>query len=265
MRTDRRDRPGRRAEPRHRQDRERPRTGTDEWLYGRNAVNESLTAARRHFRRVLLLQSAGSDPRLESIERRAEQLGVPVERVDRGSIEHVVSEVNHQGVALLATPYPYAPATVLEEWNGSMLALDHLQDPQNVGTMLRAAEAFGVETILIPKDRAASITPAAVNASAGAVEHLSIVRTVNLAQELERLKKRGIWIVGIENREDAGLLGQTPIPTPCVLVVGSEGQGIGPNLAKRCDLHLKIEMHGAVNSLNAATAGSIALFALTQS
>jgi len=114
-------------------------------------------------------------------------------------------------------------------------------------------------------NRAASITPAAVNASAGAVEYLSIVQTVNLAQELERLKKRGIWIVGIENRENAGLLGQTPIPTPCVLVVGSEGQGIGPNLAKRCDLLLKIEMHGAVNSLNAATAGSIALFALTQS
>src|SRR4029078_4047956 len=108
-------------------------------------------------------------------------------------------------------------------WNGSMLALDHLQDPPNVGTMLRAAEGFGVETILTPQDRADSITPAAVNASAGAVDHLSIVRTVNLAQELERLKKRGIWIVGIENRRDDGRLGHTPIPTPCVLVVGSEG------------------------------------------
>jgi 23S rRNA (guanosine2251-2'-O)-methyltransferase len=265
LRTESRDPSGRRADPRYRPGRERPRTGSDEWLYGRNAVNESLTAARRQFRLVLLLQSAGNDPRLDSIDHRAKQLGVPVERVDRETIDRVVSDVNHQGVAALATPYPYAPATALEEWSGSMLALDHLQDPQNVGTMLRAAEAFGVAAILIPKDRAASITPAAVNASAGAVEHLSIVQTVNLAQELERLKKRGLWIVGIENRANAALLGQTPIPTPCVLVVGSEGHGIGPNLAKRCDVLLKIEMHGAVNSLNAATAGSIALFALTQS
>jgi 23S rRNA (guanosine2251-2'-O)-methyltransferase len=264
LRTDRRDRPGRRSEPKHRRERERSAQSGDEWLYGRNAVNESLRAGRRRFRRVLILQSAGGDTRLESIERRARQLGVPVERVDREAIEHVVFDVNHQGVATLATPYPYTSADTLEEINGSILALDHLQDPQNVGTLMRAAEAFGVKTILIPKDRAAGITPAAVNASAGAVEHLSIVQTVNLAQELERLKKRGIWIVGIENREHAQRLGQIQIPSPWVLIVGSEGQGIGPNLAKRCDLLLRIEMQGAVNSLNAATAGSIALFAMTQ-
>lgn len=265
MRTDRRDRPGRRSEPKHRRERERSAQSGDEWLYGRNAVNESLVAGRRRFRRVLILQSAGGDTRLESIERRARQSGIPVERVDRETIEHVVFDVNHQGVAAQATPYPYASADALEEISGSILALDHLQDPQNVGTLLRAAEAFGVKAILIPKDRAAGITPAAVNASAGAVEHLSIVQTVNLAQELERLKKRGIWIVGIENREQAQLLGRTQIPTPCVLIVGSEGQGIGPNLAKRCDLLLKIEMRGAVNSLNAATAGSIALFEISRS
>jgi 23S rRNA (guanosine2251-2'-O)-methyltransferase len=224
-----------------------------------------LLAARRQFRRILILQSAGNDPRLESIERNARQLGVPVDHVDRLAIEHVLFDVNHQGVAALATPYPYASTDSLEDINGSILALDHLLDPQNVGTLLRAAEACGVKTILLPKDRAASITPAVVNSSAGAVEHLSIVQTVNLAQELERSKKQGRWIVGIENRENSAILGETPVPTPCVLVIGSEGHGMGPNLAKRCDLLLKIEMHGAVNSLNAATAGAIALYEVTRS
>lgn len=188
-----------------------------------------------------------------------------IERVDRETIERAVFDVNHQGVAALATPYPYASAEILDDASATMLALDHLVDPQNVGTLLRTAEAFGVRTIIVPKDRAAKITPAVVNSSAGAVEHLQIVQTVNLAQELERLKKRGIWIVGIENRDNSMILGESPIPTPCVLVIGSEGQGMGPNLAKRCDLLLKIEMRGSVNSLNAATAGSIALYEVARS
>lgn len=266
MRTERRDRLGKRAEPRRdrERDREQSRPTGEEWLYGRNGVNESLKAGRRRFRRVLILQSAGGDPRLDSIEARSRELGVKIEKVDRETIERSVFDVNHQGVAALATPYQYAGVDALESREGSMLALDHLVDPQNVGTLLRAAEAFGVHTVIIPKDRAAGITPAVVNSSAGAVEHLTIVQAVNLAQELERLKKRGHWIVGIENHERASILGETAIPTPCVLVVGSEGQGMGPNIAKRCDLLLKIEMQGAVNSLNAATAGSIALFEVSR-
>jgi 23S rRNA (guanosine2251-2'-O)-methyltransferase len=214
---------------------------------------------------MLLLASAGSDPRLDSIQERARSLGVTFERVDRETIDRAVPDVNHQGVVAFTSPYPYAPADALEVADGSMLALDHLVDPQNVGTLLRAAEAFGVRTVLLPRDRSAGITPAVVNSSAGAVEHLSIVQVVNLAQALDRLKQRGIWVVGIEHHERAAILGETPIPTPCVIVIGSEGQGMGPNLAKRCDLLLKIEMRGEVNSLNAATAGSIALFELSRS
>jgi len=264
LRTERRDRPGKRAEHRPRHDPRQERSGGDEWLYGRNAVNEAIRAGRRQFRHVLVLESAGEDPRLEAIGHCARSLGIPLERVDREAIDRVVPVVNHQGVAALATPYPYAEIGALDAVDHSMLALDHLVDPQNVGTLLRAAEALGVKTILIPKDRAAGITPAVVNSSAGAVEHLTIVRTVNLAHELERLKKRGMWIVGIENHERSAILGSMQIPIPCVLVIGSEGQGMGPNLAKRCDVLFKIEMCGAVNSLNAATAGSIALYELTR-
>lgn len=265
MRTERRDRPGKRTEPQRHHAIDSSRLTGDEWLYGRNAVNESLREGRRQVRRVLLLQRAGADPGLAWIEQHARKLGLAIERVERDVIDRIVPDVNHQGVAILATPYPYAGVDILDEIDHTVLALDHLVDPQNVGTLLRAAEAFGVKTILLPKDRAARITPAVVNSSAGAVEHLTIVQTVNLTRELDRLKKRGYWIVGIEQHERAQLLGSTPIPTPCVLVIGSEGQGMGPNLAKHCDLLLKIEMMGQVNSLNAAIAGSIALFEITRS
>jgi 23S rRNA (guanosine2251-2'-O)-methyltransferase len=214
---------------------------------------------------VLILQSAGGDPRLAAISQRAGELGVLVKTVDRSALDDVAFDVNHQGVAVLASPYPYAGRETMETTSESMLALDHLLDPQNVGTLLRAAEAFGTRTVLIPRDRAARITPAVVNASAGAVEHLRIVQVVNLGQELERLKRGGFWIAGIENHERATVLGSTPIPTPTVLIVGSEGYGLGANLTKRCDLLLKIEMRGHVNSLNAATAGSIALYELFRS
>lgn len=263
MRTDRTGRPGNRASG-ERERRPRERTG-DEWLYGRNAVNEALRAGRRRFHHILLLESSGGDERLGEIEQRARASKVTFERVDRATIERAVPNVNHQGVVAFASPYPYAPVSAIETIDGSILALDHLVDPQNVGTLLRAAEALGVRTVLLPRDRSAGITPAVVNSSAGAVEHLTIAQVVNLAQELERMKQRGYWIVGIEHHERAATLGTTPIPTPCVLVIGSEGHGMGPNLAKRCDLLLQIEMQGQVNSLNAATAGSIALYELSRS
>ena len=154
---------------------------------------------------------------------------------------------------------------VLEERNGSMLALDHLVDPQNVGTLLRAAEAFGVKTVLLPRDRSAGITPAVVNSSAGAVEHLSIVQVVNLAHELERLKERGHWIVGIEHDERAAILGATPIPTPCVLVSVPRDRESVRTWPSAAICYSKSRCSGEVNSLNAATAGSIALFELSRS
>lgn len=262
MRTDRRGRPGRRADG-GRDRRQHQRSG-DEWLYGRNAVNEALKAGRRRFHHLLLLSTAGNDPRLDAIQERARQRGVTFERVDRETIDRAVPDVNHQGVVAFASPYPYANSGLLDDASMSMLALDHLVDPQNVGTLLRAAEAFGVRTVLLPRERSAGVTPAVVNSSAGAVEHLDIVQVVNLGQTVDRLKEHGHWIVGIEHHERANVLGTVPIPTPCVLIVGSEGQGMGPNLAKRCDLLLKIEMQGEVNSLNAAIAGSIALFELSR-
>jgi 23S rRNA (guanosine2251-2'-O)-methyltransferase len=169
---------------------------------------------------------------------------------------------NHQGLALDAGEYEYTTLDEFARAPGAVLALDHLQDPQNFGTLLRAAEAAGVAGILIPQDRAVAVTPAVVNASAGAVEHLAIARVPNLARALDELKQRGRWVVGLDSGAGAGDLYATDVPTPVALVVGAEGTGIGPNVLRRCDLRLSLPMRGRVASLNAATAGALALFEL---
>jgi 23S rRNA (guanosine2251-2'-O)-methyltransferase len=143
-----------------------------------------------------------------------------------------------------------------------VIALDHLQDPQNLGTLLRAAEACGVGLVLIPADRAAEVTPAVVNASAGAVEHLVISRVTNLARELDDLKANGWWVAGLDHGNASQNLYDAEVPTPTVIVLGAEGKGISPNVRRRCDLIVRLPMQGKIESLNAATAGSVVLFEL---
>jgi 23S rRNA (guanosine2251-2'-O)-methyltransferase len=141
-----------------------------------------------------------------------------------------------------------------------MLALDGLEDPQNLGTLLRTAEATGVAAIVIPTDRAAGVTPAVVNASSGAVEHLRVAREVNLARWLTRAKAAGFWIVGLSGESGAQSLFDTSMAGPVVVVVGSEGSGLRRLVADACDILAAIPMVGEIESLNAAVAGSIALY-----
>lgn len=177
-------------------------------------------------------------------------------------LDDLTTGANHQGVALETSPFPYAALGDLLDRSGTLLVLDHLQDPQNFGTLLRAAEASGVAGVVLPQDRAVGVTAAVVNASAGAVEHLHIARVPNLARALDGIKERGWWVVGLAAGPDAVALFTANLPSPITLVVGSEGSGIGPNVARRCDLMVSLPMRGVVASLNAATAGSIALFEL---
>jgi 23S rRNA (guanosine2251-2'-O)-methyltransferase len=144
------------------------------------------------------------------------------------------------------------------------LALDHLQDVQNLGTLLRTAEAMAVAGVLLPDRRSASITPAVVNSSAGAVEHLPIAEVGNLVQALERLKNAGAWVVGLDAGAGAVPLPKADLSGPIVLVVGAEGSGLTRLVREHCDWLLAIPMHGKVASLNAAVAGSVALVAARQ-
>src|SRR5215213_6864294 len=236
------------------------RTGR-ELLYGRNAVLEALRG-RRGIERLFVAEGAREDERLRGLMRLATERGVEIERIPRLMLDDATRGANHQGIALEAEPYRYGELEDLLAAPGTVLVLDHLQDPQNVGTLFRAAEAAGVAGVVIPEDRAAVVTPGVVNASAGAVEHLRVAAVPNLAQALEAFKGSGRWVAGLDAGTSASNIFATEIPTPAVLVVGAEGAGLGANLRKHCDLLLALPMRGRVDSLNAATAGAIAIYEL---
>jgi 23S rRNA (guanosine2251-2'-O)-methyltransferase len=238
------------------------RTGR-ELLYGRNAVREALRG-RRGIERLFVAEGVREDERLRALLALAAERGAEIDRVPRLLLDDVLRGANHQGIALEAEPYRYAPFEDLLEMPGTVLVLDHLQDPQNVGTLFRAAEAVGVAGVVIAEDRAASVTPAVVNASAGAVEHLRVAAVPNLVRALEALKGSGRWVAGLDAGPDATNIYITEIPTPAALVVGAEGPGLGANLRKHCDLLLALPMRGRIDSLNAATAGAIALYELSR-
>jgi 23S rRNA (guanosine2251-2'-O)-methyltransferase len=228
-------------------------------LYGRNAVAEALRG-RRQLKSLLLATGIKDDDRIRQLISAANERSVPISYVPRVELGQRTDFANHQGVVLLASGYRYSSIDDIFSNSGTVLALDHLQDPQNFGTLLRAAEATGVSGVVIPKDRAVEVTPAVVNSSAGAVEHLRIVQVPNLARTIETAKSAGWWAAGLDTGVDSVDLYTTTIPRPLMVIVGAEGAGLGQNVRRHCDLILSIPMVGVVGSLNASTAGSIALF-----
>ncbi len=232
-----------------------------ELVYGRNAVAESLRG-RRQAHRLLLAEGAREDDRLRALVAAADAAEAMVVRVPRVALDAATGGANHQGVALDVSTFTYGVLDDVVSAEGTVLVLDHLQDPQNFGTLLRAAEACAVAAVVIPQDRAVAVTPAVVNASAGAVEHLTVAMVPNLARALDVMKDGGRWVVGLAEGPGSVDLFTTDVPTPVALVVGSEGHGIGPNVARRCDLMVSLPMRGRVPSLNAATAGAVVLFEL---
>ncbi len=241
-----------------------PFTIKGEALFGRNAVLESLRAGKREPTRLWVAEGMRQDPRVDEIVRLAQEAEVLVDTVPRQILDDQEPDVNHQGVLLETSIYQFADLADIIEAEGNVLVLDHLQDPQNVGTLLRAADAAGVAGVVIPADRAATITPAVVNSSAGAVEHVPIAEVPNLGNALDKLEASGRWIIGLDGGEESQDLFATDLPLPAALVVGSEGQGLTANIRKRCQLIVSLPMRGQVESLNAATAGSIALFDLVR-
>jgi 23S rRNA (guanosine2251-2'-O)-methyltransferase len=237
-----------------------------EFLAGRNAVREALLARRRRIERVFLAEGVREKALIEDIQRLCQQAEIPVQRLRRDELDRLGGGLEHQGVAARVSPYPYAKLAevlALAERRQEMpflLALDSLQDPQNVGSLLRTAEAVGVHGVIVPKDRAVGITPAVSRASAGAVEHLLVVQVTNLAQTLEELKTKGIWVVGLESDPALQDYRLADLNMPLVIVVGSEGQGLRRLVAEKCDLLLKLPMRGRIGSLNVSVAGSILLY-----
>ena len=239
-----------------------------EWITGRNPVYETLRAKRRHVFRLMLLRGMKQEGRLPEIIRMAQERRGQIIEAQRQQLDTI--DRHNQGIALEASEYPYAALEDLFAYTKAsgepplFLLLDLIQDPQNLGSLLRTAELMGVHGVVIPSSQAAQITPTVVHASSGGSEHLLIAQ-YNLAQAIDRMKQlEDVWIYGLDASPKARPVQQLRLSGGLALVVGNEGEGLRDLVRKKCDELLRLPQYGKLDSLNAAVAGSISLFLARQ-
>ena len=239
-----------------------PTSGGD-ILTGPRVALEALRAGRRKIRRILLARTEGAGV-AEAIRRLAVERGVVVEARTRADLDRLATGRTHQGVVVEAGPFPYVEMDEVISGAGRadaafLIALDEIQDPQNLGAIIRTAEAAGAHGLILPQDRTAHVTSAVVRASAGAAEHVPVARAGNLAAFLEIAKGRGLWVVGADPSGSC-LLHAVDLRVPLILVIGSEGSGLRPLVKRRCDFLVRIPLAGRVASLNASAAAAVCIF-----
>lgn len=230
-------------------------------ICGVHSVLEALDAGVRHFDRLLIVKGFRSH-RIADVIRRAGQAGVPLRFEARETLDRMAGGLNHQGIMGVVSSLPLMRAEDLLEAARDpalLLVLDGVEDPRNMGAILRTAETAGADGVLIPERRSAPLSETVSRASAGAAEHVRVARVGNLAQTLETLKARGIWVIGFdasgEERWDA-----VEYTRPVALVLGDEGRGIRRLVRERCDHLVSIPLFGSVGSLNVSVAAGIALY-----
>ncbi|MFP5248220.1 MAG: 23S rRNA (guanosine(2251)-2'-O)-methyltransferase RlmB [Acidobacteriota bacterium] len=237
-------------------------------LYGLHAVEEALRAGRRRFDHVLVARERHDD-RVERVVAACRQAGVRVRQEPREQLTALAKTDMHQGVVALVRPQERltledlfepapAPAPGKNPAARLLLALDGVEDPQNLGALLRVADGAGVDGVILTERRSAPLSPAAVKASAGATEHLRIARVVNLVRALEELKQRNLWVIGLDERGVTDY-DRFDLTGDCVLVLGREGAGLHELVRRTCDHLLRIPMAGGVSSLNVSAAGAVVL------
>jgi 23S rRNA (guanosine2251-2'-O)-methyltransferase len=226
-------------------------------------VEEAIKAGRRRFDHVLVSRER-NDERLERLVALCRASGVRVRQESRDQLTQLAQTPAHQGVVALVRAQEFLAIEDLfaPETPGAarlLLALDGVEDPQNLGALLRVADGAGVDGVLLTERRSAPLSPVAVKASAGATEHLRIARVVNLVRSLEELKRRNLWIIGLDER-GASDYDQFDLTGDCVLVLGREGAGLHDLVRRTCDHLLRIPMAGGVSSLNVSAAGAVVLY-----
>jgi 23S rRNA (guanosine2251-2'-O)-methyltransferase len=242
-----------------------------ELLYGKNPILEACRARRRKIREFYHAAEK-ADPELREVLGHCETSGIPARSVTRRWFEEKLSGALTQGWAALAEKYPYVPAeqilkSAADLPQATVLALDQVQDPQNLGALLRTAECAGVEGVLIPENRSSAVTPAVCKAAAGAEEYLEIARVTNLVRSLEAFKKQGFWIVGTA-APSAGIKPGSYVqdalnfawPEKTLLVLGAEGGGMRRLTIDTCDFLIHLPLAGKITSLNVAAAGAVCLY-----
>jgi 23S rRNA (guanosine2251-2'-O)-methyltransferase len=234
-----------------------------ETIFGLHAVRMML---ERHPERVRTVRIAErrDDPRMRALEDLARRQARPVERVGVEALKGLLGDVVHQGVAAEITPLPpWSEEKLLAALEGAaaplLLALDGVQDPHNLGACLRTADACGVLAVIVPKDRAAQLTPAARKVAAGAAETTPVVTVTNLARTLRLLKEAGLWAVGAEAASEKGA-DTVDFTGPVVLILGAEGSGLRQLTRQNCDFLVRLPRLGAVESLNVSVAAGMLLY-----
>ncbi|MBE2195173.1 MAG: 23S rRNA (guanosine(2251)-2'-O)-methyltransferase RlmB [Anaerolinea sp.] len=241
-----------------------------EVIYGRWAALETLRAGRRKIHQIMLAEGSDERGAMADLIKAATERAVPLKKIPRRMIDDLTRSTNHQGVAMRVDPYPYVEVeTILEsaaekKEKPFLLILDLLQDPQNVGTLMRAADSVGVHGVVLQDRRGVGVTPAVVNASSGAVEHLKVVMVGNLVNTIKSLKEEGIWMAGLDIGPNLLPLDRADLNIPLGLVLGSEGEGMRRLVRETCDMLVTLPMRGHVQSLNVSTVGAVALYAAWQ-
>lgn len=234
-----------------------------EQIEGRNPVLEALRAGHPLIK-IFILKNENSGP-VRTIIDAARHKGIPVSQVDSQVLDRMAVTRNHQGVIAVAAEWKYADLDSILQNAATkneppfIVILDGVEDPQNLGSIIRTAEAAGVHGIIIPERRAAGLTAAVSRASAGAVEYLPVARVTNLTRTIEELKKAGLWFTGVEMDGNVELY-QADLKGPIGLVLGGEGKGISRLVAEACDQIVRLPMWGQVNSLNVSVASGITFY-----
>lgn len=234
-----------------------------EKLAGVNSIMEALRGERRVHK--IYIQEGRGGKRIDELKNLAARRGVFCQYVEKNKLDRMYTQANHQGVVAQVDVYEYSTLEEILEYAAIrgeaalILLLDGIEDPQNLGSIIRSAECAGVHGIVIPRHNAAGITPAVARASAGAVEHMRVAMETNLVSCINRLKDYGLWIVAAD-MDGSQYYYNTDIPSPTAVVLGGEGQGIRRLVKQKCDLVVKIPMFGTLNSLNVSAAATVLIY-----
>ncbi|UFT99477.1 23S rRNA (guanosine(2251)-2'-O)-methyltransferase RlmB [Radiobacillus kanasensis] len=234
----------------------------EEWIIGKNPVIEALRSGRS-INKVFVSEQLQHQA-VQKIQALAKQAGTTVKAVPKKKIDQLV-EGNHQGVAASVAAYEYSTLEhlfdIAEERNEApfFMILDEIEDPHNLGSILRTADAAGVHGVIIPKRRSVGLTATVAKTSAGAIEYIPVVRVTNIANTIEELKQQNVWVVGTaaDGKEDYTELEGT---IPIALVIGNEGKGMSRLVKEKCDWTVRLSMKGKVSSLNASVAASLLMY-----
>ncbi len=240
----------------------------EDLIIGRNAVIEALKSDRTI--ECVYVSKGDLEGSIKVALGLAKDKGVVIKEADRRKLDTMCDGLNHQGIVARVTPFKYCEVNdILEdakrkEQQPFIVILDEIEDPHNLGSIIRTAELCGVHGIIIPKRRNVGVTSTVYKCSAGAIEHMKIAKVTNINATIDMLKEQGIWIYGADiDGKDYSY--NTDFSGPCALIIGSEGKGISSLTLKKCDLLVKIPMIGKINSLNASVAGGIMMYEVLKS